>query len=274
MTSSPVVTTTARPRDGPVREPLKLGRGNAKLHDGVFTFSLPAGFSCPFARACLSKSDPATGRLRDGRHTSVRCYAASMEARRPSVRRARWHNLELLKACRSRDQMTRLLLDSISPFVRLLRVHDSGDFWSQAYFDAWVVFATERPDTLLYAYTKALPWWVARLDQVGDGRQPGPVPNLVLTASWGGTHDHLIGQYGLRSARIVFSADEAAALGLPLDHDDAHAMAFGPDFGLLVHGAQPRGSAAAAALSALRKAGWSGYGKVRVALPVVGGTDP
>ena len=51
-----------------------------------------------------------------------------MEARRPSVRRARWHNLRLLKACRSRDEMAHLILDSLSPFARLVRVHDSGDF--------------------------------------------------------------------------------------------------------------------------------------------------
>ena len=118
-------------------------------------------------------------------------------------------------------------------------------------------------------YLKALPLWVARLDQVGDGHEPGPVPNLVLTASWGGSADHLITEHGLRSARVVFSAEEAAARGLAIDHDDSHAMTHGADFALLLHGAQPRGSDAAAARSSLRKAGWTGYGKSRVPLHLV-----
>ncbi|MBN9520831.1 hypothetical protein J0H58_20310 [bacterium] len=193
-----------------------------------------------------------------------------MEARRPSVRHARWFNLRALKKCKTTEQMARLILDSLSSFARLVRVHDSGDFWNQDYFDAWLRVARERPQTTFYAYTKALPNWLARLDQVGDGRTPGAIPNLVLTASYGGTHDDLIDQYNLRSARVVFSPHEADALGLEVDHDDSHAMTHGADFALLLHGAQPAGSQAAAAARSLRNAGFMGYGKSsRVALPVV-----
>src|SRR5690242_16179439 len=122
----------------PVRAPLRFGRGNAKLDDAIFTFSLPAGHACPFAEGCLAKARRDNGLLRDGPRTEFRCYAASMEARRPSVRRSRWFNFEALRACRSRDEMTRLILDSLSPFAGFVRVHDSGDFFSQAYFDAWL----------------------------------------------------------------------------------------------------------------------------------------
>lgn len=240
--------------------PLKFGQGNAKLPATVTTFGLPAGHSCPFALACQSRAGRRTGRVRDGRATAFRCYAASTEARRPSVRRARWHNLRALRACRSAAEMARLVLDSLTPFARLVRVHDSGDFFSQDYFDAWLAVARERPRTVFYAYTKALPSWLARLDRVGDGRTPGPLPNFVLTASAGGTHDDLIERHGLRSARVMFSADEAAHLGLEVDHDDSHAMAPGPDFALLLHGTQPPGSPAAQAVAALRAAGFYGYG--------------
>jgi hypothetical protein len=165
--------------------------------------------------------------------------------------------------------MTRLILDSLTPFARLVRVHDSGDFFSQTYFDAWVEAARERPGTTCYAYTKAVPFWLARLDEVGDGHTPGPLPNLVLTASYGGAADHLIVGYGLRSARVVFSAHQAEALGLPIDHDDRHAMVHGRDFGLLLHGSQPAGSEAAAAVRTLREAGFSGYGRTRQVPPTV-----
>ncbi|QDU18462.1 GP88 family protein [Urbifossiella limnaea] len=254
------------------RHPLKFGQGNGKLPPTVTTFSLAAGWSCPFASACLSRANRRTGRIRDGRHTQFRCYAASMEARRPSVRRARWHNLQALRACRTAEQMTSLLLDSLSPFARLVRVHDSGDFFSQDYFDAWLAVARARPQSTLYAYTKAAPLWVARLDQVGNGHTPGPVPNLVLTASRGGTHDDLIDEYGLRSARVVFSEQEADDLGLDVDHDDSHAMAHGPDFALLLHGTQPPGTPAARAVAALRRSGFYGYGpSTRLPLRLVAG---
>ncbi|MBN9517146.1 hypothetical protein J0H58_01290 [bacterium] len=262
------MTATASGRNGP----LKFGQGNAKLPACVTTFSLPAGHSCPFAAACRSRSSRKTGRIRDGRGTAFRCYAASMEARRPSVRHARWHNLRVLRACRSAAEMARLVLDSLTPFARLVRVHDSGDFFSPDYFDAWLEVARERPGTVFYAYTKALPGWLARLDRVGDGHAAGAVPNFVLTASYGGTHDHLIAEYGLRSARVVFSEGEAAGLGLEIDHDDSHAMAPGPDFALLLHGTQPPGTPAAAAVAALRSAGFYGYGSsVRLPLRLVAG---
>jgi hypothetical protein len=254
------------------RTPLKFGQGNGKLPASVTTFSLPAGHSCPFAAACQSRASRRTGQIRDGRDVQFRCYAASMEARRPSVRRARWHNLRALRRCRSTEEMTALILDSLSPFARLARVHDSGDYYSQDYFDAWLAVARARPRTTLYAYTKSLPSWLARLDQVGDGRTPGPVPNLVLTASRGGTHDDLIDGFGLRSARVVYSDAEAAELGLDVDHDDSHAMAHGPDFALLLHGTQPTGTPAARAVAALRRGGFYGYGpSTRLPLRLVAG---
>ncbi len=157
--------------------------------------------------------------------------------------------------------MTTLLLKSLSPYAGVVRVHVAGDFFSQAYFDAWLAVARERPRTVFYAYTKALPYWVRRLDEVGTGREPGEFTNFVLTASQGGTHDHLVAEHGLRSARVVFSEDEAADLGLPLDHDDSHAMTHGGDFALLVHGSQPAGSKAAEALARLWQSGEYGYGE-------------
>lgn len=248
---------------------LKFGQGNAKLDEAIWTFSLPAGYTCPGARECLSKADRNTGTIRDGRNTLFRCYAASMEARRPSVRASRWHNLELLRACSSTAETTRLILASLSSYAGVVRVHDSGDFFTQAYFDAWVEVARQRPRTTFYAYTKALPYWSARMDLVGDGREAGAISNFVLTASRGGRHDNLIEELGLRSARVVFSLEEAEALGLEVDHDDRHAMEHGPDFTLLVHGTQPKGSPAGAAARALRDTGFTGYGPRSVRRPLV-----
>ena len=58
---------------------------------------------------------------------------------------------------------------------------------------------------------------------------------------------------------MVFSIEEAAALGLELDHDDSHAYDGTTSFALLVHGTQAAGSSAGAAVRALDGVG--SYGK-------------
>jgi hypothetical protein len=253
-------------KNRPKQKLLKFGNGNAKLDAAIFTFSLPAGHTCPFASACRSKADRVSGRITDGPHTQFRCFAASNEARARSVRDARWHNADALRTCRSVAEMVDLILASLSPYAGYVRVHVSGDFYSQDYFDAWMEVARRRPRTLFYGYTKSLTFWVRRLDAVP--------PNFVLTASYGGTHDHLIEEHGLRFAKVVFSEQEAAELGLELDHDDSHAMRPGPSFALLLHGTQPPGSPAAKALSALWAQGEFGHGTRADAARAKNGRQP
>ncbi len=234
----------------PKRSLLRFGRGNAKLDDAIYAFSLPAGYSCPFARDCLSKANRTSGRIQDGPLTQIRCYAATMELR-PAIRRSRWYNFNLLRTCKTREEIIQLLLDSLSQFAGCVRIHVSGDFFAQDYFDAWLAVAIFRPRTLFYGYTKSLPYWVAQLDCIPE--------NFVLTASKGGQHDKLIKAHNLRYAQVVFSEAEAQALGLPIDHDDTLAMKSEGNFALLIHGTHPAGSEAAKAVAALKSQGWRGY---------------
>ena len=90
---------------------------------------------------------------------------------------------------------------------------------------------------------------------------------LCLTASYGGTHDHLIEEFNLRSAKVVFSEAEAAELGLEIDHDDSHAAVTPRDnsFALLIHGTQPKGSAASVALKELKGQGSYSGGRKMIA---------
>jgi hypothetical protein len=56
----------------------------------------------------------------------------------------------------------------------------------------------------------------------------------------------------------VFSESEALELGLEIDHDDSHAARPSlkdQDFALLIHGIQPKGTEAAAALKQLKGKG-------------------
>ena len=230
---------------------LTFALNNAKLTKRVAILSLPAGWSCPFAKMCLAKVDRITGKLTGGKHATVRCFATTPELLFKNVRESRWHNWELLQAAGTVQGMADLIVSSLPPSASLCRLDASGDFFNQIYFDAWIEVAKAKPTMIFYAYTKALPFWIKRLGQIPA--------NLHLVASLGGTHDHLIAKHGLRSAKIVFSEGEAKELGLPIDHDDSHGWNYGGDFAILLHGAQPKGSPAAIAWEKIKRHGRGGY---------------
>ena len=232
---------------------LKFGNGNAKLEEGIYHVSLLSGHTCPYAQECLAKVNLSTGKIIDGKGASFRCYSASMEAMYPALRRQREHNTNLLRyKYPTFEGMVGLIERSLPVHARYIRIHIGGDFFNQIYFDAWVETAKRNPGIIFYAYTKSLNFWVARLNDIPD--------NLRLTASRGGSWDHLIDTHNLRSAEVVFSESEANIRGLEIDHDDSHAYGNDPkSFALLLHGTQPKGSKAAESLSSLRKAGFNGY---------------
>ena len=236
---------------------LKFGQGNAKLGHEIFTFSLPAGHSCPGACKCLSKADPDTGKVKDGQKTEFRCFAASQEAVHTTVRAARWHNYIQLLACKTAGaydsvKMKDLLLESLPVKATKVRIHVSGDFFAQQYFDAWLAVALERPEVVFYAYTKSLRFWINRLVDIPE--------NLRLTASRGGNFDRYIEQYSLPEVQVIFHPDDAGIL--EIDHDDSHAIDPGrTKFALLLHGTQPANSPAAEAKRRLTVEGHKGYSR-------------
>jgi hypothetical protein len=227
---------------------LKFGKGNHKLGKQIHTFTLPSGYTCPGALACMTKADKETGKIVDGKAQTFRCFAASGESRFKNVRALAWHNLELLKACKgalSQFTMANLIQDSLPADATIVRIHVGGDFFSEEYFLAWRLVAADNPHIRFYAYTKSVNFWTRHYGLVQA------TPNFRLTASEGGKHDSLIAEYGLKTSKVVFSIEEAAALGLELDHDDSHAYDGTESFALLVHGTQPAGSAAGAAVRKL-----------------------
>lgn len=242
-------------------ETLKFQKGNAKLDKSIFLFSLLAGHACPFANDCLSKVNFKTGKLEDGPETKFRCFSASSEVLFPAVFKARKHNWDLLRGLRSVDAMTTLINQSLPKQAKIVRVHVSGDFFNQTYFDAWMNVARMNPDRIFYAYTKSVAYWVARLDSIPA--------NFSLTASKGGKNDNLIENYNLKFAEVVFTEEEAEQKGFKIDHDDSLAIYSKTSFALLLHGSQPAGSVASKALSTLRKENKGGYSKKKKAAAAV-----
>ena len=147
---------------------LSISPNNGKLDHPYF--SLPAGYTCPFASACKTKVPRNRNKI-DGKLVQdmgdIRCYAASEEARYPSAQNVRWKNKDLLDKFDESGKVE-LILKSLKYFeqshgkITLFRIHESGDFYDLEYFDAWLEVARLRPDILFYAYTKSLPFWIKR----------------------------------------------------------------------------------------------------------------
>ena len=224
-----------------LREKLALEYGRKP---NIYGFSLPAGYSCPFAEICLSKADRHTGKLTDGEHMEFRCFQASLEALRGSMRDANWRNFDALRACKTVEDMLDLFQDALPKNADIVRFGIDGDFFNQRMFDAVLLLARANPTIRFYAYTKSVGYWVARLDEIPD--------NVNLNASYGGKLDHLIDEYGLKSAKVVLHPSEADALGLEIDHDENHALNGSENFALLIHGQQAKGSKASQAIKRLK----------------------
>jgi len=117
-----------------------LFSSNKKLkHDNIFKWSLPAVSTCPGAGSCLDwclflgRVYPLWGdKCRDAH---MRNYRLSLL---PYFADMCIYELE----CR--------------PVIRYLRIHDSGDFYSQGYLNKWRKIAEAVPNVIFYAYTKSL----------------------------------------------------------------------------------------------------------------------
>ncbi len=217
----------------------------------VYSLDLLSGFSCPFAKQCLSKAvvqPNGKRKIKDGKDTEFRCFSASQEVQYNGVYNLRKHNFDVLRKL-SCGEMVDVINQSLPANAGIVRIHVAGDFFNQQYMEAWYTIALLNPNTLFYAYTKSLRFWLAI-------NEFPVLHNFVLTASYGGTHDHLIEEFNLRSSKVVYSEAEAVALGLDIDHDDSHAARpslRNNDFALLLHGTQPKDSRAAEALKILKR---------------------
>jgi hypothetical protein len=118
---------------------VSMDKGNKKLAKNITTFNLPAIKSCPNSKDCAKF-----------------CYAKKAERIYPSARISRERNFRLAK------ENLQLLKAKILKNLRkgdIVRIHESGDFFSQEYLDMWYEVMKERQDVMFYAYTKTEAMW-------------------------------------------------------------------------------------------------------------------
>lgn len=112
-----------------------VGLGNKKLDNSIMIFNLPAIKTCPNCSMCAPT-----------------CYALKAERLYPRVKACREANLTASKDSTFIARMVELITREKAHVVR---VHESGDFYSQEYADKWTEIAKRLPHVNFYAYTKS-----------------------------------------------------------------------------------------------------------------------
>jgi hypothetical protein len=241
---------------------LGISKGNAKIEWPFI--SLPAGYTCPFAKGCKTFPAKWKGTTKKGEwqkpgswdknykmgpDAEYLCYAGRAQAQYPGANISAFKNINLLKKFKDSTSMANLIVKSIKHHgfesTDLFRIHEAGDFFSQTYFDAWIEVARQLPGTLFYAYTVSIPFWLKHKDTLPR--------NFKVIASWDESIAEVIEREGLRYARVVSGEEEARELGLRLDVDDMLAWGTDESFALPLHGSQPKGSEAAKTRKQQRK---------------------
>ncbi|GAA4626850.1 hypothetical protein GCM10023196_036780 [Actinoallomurus vinaceus] len=157
-------------------------------------------------------------RLRDG--STVRtcpaagvcaqvCYARQGTYRFPSVQARHLANLEYVLA--DLDGWRRQMTDELHEMRfqggdAWVRIHDSGDFFSDEYLLAWLRVMASARHVRFYAYTKE----IARFKKLVE---PDPPKTFRWVYSLGGTEDHLVDLEADRVADVFPDAESIEAAG-------------------------------------------------------------
>ena len=176
-----------------------LTNGNRELKaDGIFTWSLPALAAklstgknmlvCPSAGVCANL-----------------CYARSGTYNFSNVKAAHTKNLELIldNPIGWKNRLKEELKTKRYQGGKSVRIHDSGDFFSDAYFELWLDIITDNPDVFFYAYTK----------EVAMVKRYELPKNFVIIFSMGGMQDHLVDKENDRHADVFPSLEALQEAG-------------------------------------------------------------
>ena len=131
----------------------KVNAGSLKLNLGyTLAYGKPAILSCAYAGNCVKY-----------------CYAKGVNARYKASLRIHGHNYQVIYGKRLKPVLNSIergfnLACKLYPGkdFNVIRLNDSGDFISYAEIKAWVLFAANHLDLIIYGYTKNSPYiWKA-----------------------------------------------------------------------------------------------------------------
>ena len=151
------------------------------------------------------------------------CFAKQGRYNMPNVKGARSHNLSFSQS----DGFVAGIIADLGRMrkVDTVRVHDSGDFYSQEYFNKWCEIARALPRLTFYAYTKSL-----HLDL------SGAPDNFRVTQSLGGRYDAHVDLARPHSRIFSTHEDRERAGYIDGNVSDAPAIQGLVQIGLVYHG--------------------------------------
>jgi hypothetical protein len=112
----------------------------------MLIFNLPAVLTCP-GRSGLCES---------------KCYARKAEVMYPAVAPYRERNLKFSRNPAFVPDTVNFLINKVKTArkaITTVRIHESGDFYSQEYLLSWFEIARRVPGLQFYAYTKSFNLW-------------------------------------------------------------------------------------------------------------------
>ena len=139
-----------------------FSKGNRKISKDVLIWNLPRAITCRGAGECLRF-----------------CYEIKIERMYPNVRKSRMRNLEFSK----KKEFVKKIVEYLKRRKeKIIRLHESGDLYSQEYLDKWKEIARQLPEKRFFAYTKSfdLDLWT------------NLPPNFNIIQSYGSRFDFLI----------------------------------------------------------------------------------
>lgn len=180
----------------------RLGLGK----NGVVTFDLLAGHTCPMAKDCYARVIMRAGHRRIEKLGKFTCYATKSEVAYPSVYRL--HKLNKARSMRPTFEK-RVISEIKSNRVKIVRIHSSGDFYDFNYFQKWYRIAQALPEISFFGYTKQatfVKWLIAN-----------PLPNLKLVYSHGGMLDKFAAAHGLPTCYVETATEKYPDVPLACD---------------------------------------------------------
>ena len=193
----------------------------------IFNFGIPAFRSETGLNTC-----PMAGNCANG------CYAQSGTYRFGNVRNAYEERLKLTQSEHFCTIMTHeITAQTFKTRAKnkscLIRIHDSGDFYSNEYANNWLKIIQQCQTTQFYAYTKM----VQMFENLKDSHSLPP--NLKLIYSYGGKQDYLIDQQNHRHSRVFQDETSLIEAGYAnASQNDLVAIGDNNKIGLTYHGSK------------------------------------
>lgn len=190
----------------------KLKKTSKENNKRVFNFGISAyktstgKIVCPFAKDCIKF-----------------CYAKKGAYT--------WGNVKPLYEQRYNLTKSNIFIEAINESLKqkkvdILRIHDSGDFYSNEYVNKWITIAKENKNIIFYAYTKSIPLFEKiNLPQ-----------NFIVIYSYGSKVDNLIKPNKHRHAKIFDNEKQLINEGyINASKNDLNAIKENKKVGLIFH---------------------------------------